>query len=233
MTLMTATGNKLITRTELEKLEGKKIWNMHFGKSEPYSVVLMSVQDDSPYDDRKLENGVIVYQGHDNSEILDKRVRKASDQSLTRYGKQAPNGEFFSAAKQFEEGRCQNPRVVKIYEKIGTTYWTSLGFYSLTKARFESNGTRKVFNFWLTPNLQFLVATSSEKGEDHNRLIPREVKQYVMFRDNGRCVACSSATNIQFDHIIPFSQGGTSLNQANIQILCAECNQKKGNTLMY
>lgn len=56
MTFMTATDNKLITPTELEKLEGKKIWNMHFGKSEPYSVVLMSVQDDSPYDDRKLEN---------------------------------------------------------------------------------------------------------------------------------------------------------------------------------
>ena len=192
----------------------------------------MSVQPGSPYHDQKLDNGVIIYQGHDNAE-LDQRIRKTSDQSLTWYGKKIANSEFFDAAKQYEEGKRQNPRAVKIYEKIGTTYWSDLGFYYLTKATFESDGTRKVFNFWLTPNVASESGSSFGDATEHNRIIPREVKQYVMFRDNGRCVSCSSAENIQFDHIIPFSQGGTSVDATNIQILCADCNKRKGNTLMY
>ena len=224
---------KLITRTEIEFVEQKKIYNMHFGAKDEYSVVLMSVQTDAPYDDQKIENGIIIYQGHDNTE-LHQSLRKSSDQSFTRYGKPTANSDFYKAASSYSEGSLALPRAVRVYEKIGTTYWTCLGFYALIKATFESNGYRKVFSFWLDPNFDFSNLDQSKLSElRHNRAIPREIKQYVMYRDKGRCKNCNSAENIQFDHVLPFSQGGTSLDANNIQILCVECNQKKGNSLIY
>jgi 5-methylcytosine-specific restriction endonuclease McrA len=38
---------------------------------------------------------------------------------------------------------------------------------------------------------------------------------------------CGSTTNLHFDHIIPYSKGGTSLMAENIQILCATHNLRK------
>ncbi|HEX9998679.1 MAG TPA: HNH endonuclease signature motif containing protein [Abditibacterium sp.] len=38
---------------------------------------------------------------------------------------------------------------------------------------------------------------------------------------------CGSAENLHFDHILPFSKGGTSLSAQNIQLLCQNCNVQK------
>jgi hypothetical protein len=56
----------------------------------------------------------------------------------------------------------------------------------------------------------------------------------VMKRDKFKCVLCgrSPATNpqveLEIDHIIPWSKGGETLPE-NLQTLCAECNNGKGN----
>lgn len=57
--------------------------------------------------------------------------------------------------------------------------------------------------------------------------IPAEVKQYVWARDGGRCTLCGSVTELQYDHIIPVSRGGSS-EPENLQILCGPCNRRKG-----
>ena len=47
----------------------------------------------------------------------------------------------------------------------------------------------------------------------------------------GRCAQCSaniSGDEVQFDHIIPFSKGGTSA-ESNIRVVCELCNKKKAN----
>ena len=67
---------------------------------------------------------------------------------------------------------------------------------------------------------------------DHSRLIPTPVKQEVWKRDKGACVMCGSRLNLHFDHIIPFSKGGSSNTAKNIQLLCAKCNLSKHDKIM-
>ncbi len=57
---------------------------------------------------------------------------------------------------------------------------------------------------------------------EHARLIPTHVKLEVWKRDGGRCLKCRSPENLHFDHIIPYSKGGSSLTAENIQLLCAQ-----------
>jgi len=62
---------------------------------------------------------------------------------------------------------------------------------------------------------------------DHDRVIPAAVKIEVWKRDKGRCVRCGSGENLHFDHIIPYSHGGSSKDAKNIQILCSKHNLEK------
>ena len=62
---------------------------------------------------------------------------------------------------------------------------------------------------------------------DHHRIIPADIKFEVWKRDKGCCVECGSKDNLHFDHIIPYSKGGSSLVAENIQLLCARHNLEK------
>jgi 5-methylcytosine-specific restriction endonuclease McrA len=57
--------------------------------------------------------------------------------------------------------------------------------------------------------------------------IPDDVKQFVWRRDGGHCRQCGSASELQYDHVIPVVMGGNS-TQDNLQILCGPCNRRKG-----
>ena len=64
-------------------------------------------------------------------------------------------------------------------------------------------------------------------GGDAIRQIPQDVKTAVWQRDGGKCRQCGAQQYLEFDHIIPFSRGGAS-SVNNVQLLCRQCNQKKG-----
>jgi 5-methylcytosine-specific restriction endonuclease McrA len=68
--------------------------------------------------------------------------------------------------------------------------------------------------------------------KEHDRLIPSRVKAEVWKRDKGQCVQCGSKDHLHFDHILPFSKGGTSIDVKNIQILCARHNLQKSDKII-
>ncbi len=61
--------------------------------------------------------------------------------------------------------------------------------------------------------------------------IPESVQAFVFRRDGGRCQGCGLETGLCYDHIIPASRGGSSVNPANIRLLCDNCNQNKSDKI--
>ena len=60
--------------------------------------------------------------------------------------------------------------------------------------------------------------------------IPESVRLFVWQRDCGRCVKCESKERLEFDHIIPVAEGGSS-TERNVQLLCERCNRTKGKVI--
>lgn len=60
--------------------------------------------------------------------------------------------------------------------------------------------------------------------------IAEAVRHAVWRRDQGHCVTCGSNENLEFDHIIPHSLGGSD-TERNLQLLCAPCNRAKSATI--
>jgi 5-methylcytosine-specific restriction endonuclease McrA len=41
------------------------------------------------------------------------------------------------------------------------------------------------------------------------------------------CAHCGGNEDLAFDHIVPFSKGGSSTDPSNIQVLCRACSSRK------
>ena len=148
----------------------------------------------------------------------------------TPAGTLTQNGRFHEAAKAFRSGAAPTADLVKVYEKIHRGIWVFNGVFWLVDAWQEESGQRQVFKFRLELTEESPHAakpTAALRDLEHNRLIPSAVKVAVWKRDKGRCVQCGATDNLHFDHILPFSKGGTSLKVENIQLLCARHNLQK------
>jgi len=79
----------------------------------------------------------------------------------------------------------------------------------------------------------FVVAepfTETKRLRNISRNIPQSVKFKVFRRDNQVCQLCGKNVGfdeINFDHIIPWSKGGSS-DESNIRMLCESCNKIRG-----
>lgn len=60
--------------------------------------------------------------------------------------------------------------------------------------------------------------------------LTEEVRSEVWRRDSGQCARCGSREQLEFDHIVPVSLGGSSTVR-NIELLCEACNRAKSNAI--
>ena len=65
------------------------------------------------------------------------------------------------------------------------------------------------------------------RGPRLREAIRESVRHEVWRRDQGRCVDCGSRLNLEFDHIIPWSRGGSNTART-LELRCQACNRKKG-----
>jgi hypothetical protein len=77
--------------------------------------------------------------------------------------------------------------------------------------------------------LILLLLLTSISGFSQSRYISETTKKVVFTRDGGACQCCGSSQSLEYDHITPFSCGGSS-NASNIQLLCMKCNRSKSNS---
>jgi hypothetical protein len=202
---------------------------MNFRISKNHSVILMSLQPNAPYDDDLQEGGtVLIYEGHDVPRSLDISDPKQVDQPMkTKSGRLTPNGRFYEAAQKSKKGE-QPPERVRVYEKIRPGIWSYNGVFHLVDAWHKKSNDRMVFKFKL-----ITVEGDDEQSstplirDNRRRVIPADVKQEVWRRDGGKCVKCGAPDELHFDHIVPYSKGGTSSLASNIQLLCARHNIRK------
>ena len=212
---------------------------MNYRLSTSHSVVLMSVRSGAPYDDEIQEDGqVLIYEGHNVPKSVSNPTPKVRDQVLkTPLGTVTENGRFFDAAEQFKNG-LRAAEVVRVYEKIKSGIWAFAGTFELLAAWPKQSGGRMVYKFKLKlvdSNHSANRKLNNPSGADdlaHNRIIPSAVKQAVWKRDRGKCIECGSQDNLHFDHILPFSKGGSSVLVENIQLLCARHNLQKSDKLI-
>jgi hypothetical protein len=226
----TKNNKNIISYGELITREGFNVQRgMNFHPiNKDYSILLMSVREDSPYNDTfDSEGKILYYEGEDVSKI-EKDIPKKYDQAFfTRSGKLTNNGLFFQAVEEYKLGRKSKPERVKVYEKIAPNIWSDKGWFNLIDCKYEfsQKENRNVFKF-------ALLATNfeiSKKDDDFefSRRIPTYIKKLVWERDGGKCVVCGSNQGLHFDHIIPFSKGGSSTDEKNVQILCGKHNLQK------
>lgn len=222
----------IISYLEMCSEEGVNLQRgMNFHLHGDINVILMSLRPNAPYADKIEADGqILIYEGHDVSKTPENTIPKLLDQPMHNpSGSLTQNGLFYESAHRYKKG-IHKPELVKVYEKLHSGIWVYNGRFKLVDAWLENSNSRKVFKFKLELTEEKLTNTNSLRKEielDHTRIIPPEVKLAVWKRDKGKCVKCGSTDNLHFDHIIPYSKGGSSLVAKNIQLLCARHNLEK------
>lgn len=202
---------------------------MNFRLRDDESLILMSVRVGAPYADRVEEGGrVIIYEGHDIPRTAGGPNPKSADQpEFQPSGRPTQNGHFMNAVVRFKTGKAPAEKV-RVFEKIRAGIWVYNGLFRLVDGWQETLDDRRVFKFKLEiVDEPTALSASGERSADHDRVIPTAVKLEVWKRDKGKCVICGRKESLHFDHIIPYSQGGSSKDPKNIQILCASHNLQK------
>ncbi len=206
---------------------------MNFGLGGNHSVILMSVRRNAPYRDRLEDNGTtLIYEGHDEPKTTTELNPKLLDQP-ERYpsGALTQNGKFHQAAQRTKAG-LRPPERVRVYEKIHTGIWAYNGVFHLVDSWQETDQHRQVFKFRLIAVEGEDLSAPPTPNPTRRRVIPTTVKLAVWKRDGGKCVRCGATDELHFDHDLPWSKGGTSLTEENVQLLCARHNLQKSDNIV-
>jgi hypothetical protein len=226
--------NEIISYMEMcvrEKTSLQRGMNYRLGGN--YSVILMSTRKNAPYRDEVAEGGtVLIYEGHDIPQKYPTINPKEFDQAERSFtGNLTQNGKFHRAAQGFKSG-LREAELVKVYEKLRGGIWSYNGIFELVDSWIEDDGKRNVFKFKLVAIEDIDINSGKTKLHERRRIIPTEIKLEVWKRDAGKCVECGAEDELHFDHILPFSKGGTSIKAENVQLLCARHNLAKSDKII-
>jgi hypothetical protein len=87
-----------------------------------------------------------------------------------------------------------------------------------------------IFFILIAKNLIGNINKPKKNSSKPYRYISAEVRHKVWERDGGKCVKCGSRKDLEFDHIIPVSKGGSN-SAKNIRLLCRKHNRKKSDKI--
>ena len=226
--------NTIISYYELVGIEKQNLQRgMNYRCSKGHSVFLMSTRSNAPYNDEIAADGrILIYEGHDSDKRYSKNPKKDDQPRFLPSGKLTDNGKFEKAALDFKNNK-RSAEIVRVYEKIKDGIWSFNGIFKLVDSYQKQVNGRSVFKFILQLTDEKIKGLEEAvELETDARLIPSEVKAQVWKRDKGKCVQCGSKEHLHFDHILPYSKGGTSRDVRNIQLLCARHNLQKSDRII-
>ena len=211
---------------------------MNYRLCNPDSLILMSRRAGAPYTDEIDESGkVLTYEGHDCPKTSDCPDPKRVDQpERNPNGTLTQNGLFAESVRRYKQFGTP-PERVRVFEKIREGIWAYNGIFELIDILFDDSIGRRVFKFKLRliheEDHSFPGARRRKTSDEDDRIIPSWVKVEVWKRDKGMCRIpnCGAKTRLHFDHIIPYSKGGSSKDPDNIQILCGRHNLAKSDRI--
>ncbi len=228
-------NDNVISYLEMCRREGMSLQRgMNFSVGGSHSVILMSIRPNAPYRDRLEDGGTtLIYEGHDESRTSACPNPKVVDQPEESFpGRLTQNGRFHAAAQGAKSGR-RTPERVRVYEKLHEGIWSYNGVFHLVDSWREKDQQRFVFKFRLVAVQGDEDLTQAvNRHAERRRVIPTSVKLAVWKRDKGQCVICGAKDELHFDHDLPWSKGGTSMTEKNVQLLCARHNLAKHDKIL-
>lgn len=173
-----------------------------------------------------IKNSEIIYLHQKNVVLTIQRKNSANNERYT--------GDLFVTSERIVY-KSDKPKNILISNII--SYESNKNMIFITSKTANSSG-----EFYVGKDVDFVEAHIEQsvkrfhrqidlrQSTNNTRHIPQEIRNTVWQRCNGKCIECSSTSYLEFDHIIPFSKGGSN-SENNIQLLCRGCNLKKSDRI--
>lgn len=144
------------------------------------------------------------------------------------------NGELFITSDRILFKSQEYPTEITLKNiidlDISTTSIFIIGKTNKSTLHFRSPDSEKIGAYIEQALNKYHRKLDFSDSNKKTRSIPQTVRQEVWLRDEGKCVECSAQDYLEYDHIIPYSKGGSNSSN-NIQLLCRKCNLKKSDRI--